>query len=197
MKRQSIVFLAVVATLLLGGIVMAQSVNGNTYTGCLDPGGTIIHVAIGDQPAKACAPGHTQISWNETGPQGEQGPTGPQGPEGPAGPQGPEGPQGPAGGLQLQTVRIFGDSGEINPGQEVVYQAGPCPVDYRAISGGFQQAMNSPIPNTYLDLIYEAAVASGSPAQEYWQFKLANRTDQVADVLLLRFYVYCLGPIQP
>ena len=70
---------AVVAILLVAGAgaAFALSDNGNTYTGCLDPGGTIIHVAIGDQPAKMCAPSHTQISWNETGPAGPQGPAGP------------------------------------------------------------------------------------------------------------------------
>jgi hypothetical protein len=55
--------------------------------------GAITNVAIGHAPTKACKEGkETQITWSETGPQGDTGPAGPTGPTGPAGPQGEQGP---------------------------------------------------------------------------------------------------------
>ena len=68
-------------------------------------------VRIVSQPGK-CKRAEDPLSWNQTGPPGEQGPVGlpgpkgeqgsvgpagPQGEQGPAGPPGPQGPQGPPG----------------------------------------------------------------------------------------------------
>ncbi len=59
-------------------------------------------VRIVSQPGK-CKRAEDPLSWNQTGPPGEQGPAGPlgakgeQGPAGPPGPQGEQGPAGPAG----------------------------------------------------------------------------------------------------
>jgi hypothetical protein len=56
-------------------------------------------VRIVSESAK-CRRAEDPLSWNRTGPPGEQGPAGPLGPkgeQGPAGPPGPRGEQGPAG----------------------------------------------------------------------------------------------------
>jgi hypothetical protein len=55
------------------GLVSAQAV---TYTGCLNNGGNINKVAIGDSPSSPCKGNQLQISWNEEGPQGDPGPPG-------------------------------------------------------------------------------------------------------------------------
>ena len=47
-KSRIMVILAVLAILVLGGTVFAFATNGNTYTGCLGPGGNLTHVAISD-----------------------------------------------------------------------------------------------------------------------------------------------------
>ena len=64
------------------GFVSAQAV---TYTGCLDPGGSLKKIAIGNLPNTPCRGIEQQISWNEIGPQGPQGEPGPQGEQGPIG----------------------------------------------------------------------------------------------------------------
>jgi hypothetical protein len=50
----------------------AVTATNNTYTGCLQAG-TITNLAIGTAPTKACPNNAVQITWNQTGPQGEQG----------------------------------------------------------------------------------------------------------------------------
>jgi hypothetical protein len=105
--------------------VFGQGDGGDQYTGCLNKGGQIKNVAVGDQPLKPCRSNETEISWNETGPQGlsaygvalgegytgteadwlaslvgvqgEPGPKGDTGDQGPAGPAGPPGELGPQG----------------------------------------------------------------------------------------------------
>jgi hypothetical protein len=91
-----VVVLAAVMTMLGASLAIAGS-HGDVYTGCLTDGGNVHNVAIGNEPASACAGNQTQISWNETGPAGPSGTTGPQGPAGPQGLTGPQGPSGPAG----------------------------------------------------------------------------------------------------
>ena len=90
---------AVLVGLVLG-VGAAFATGGNTYTGCLTPGGNITNVAIGTEPAKECKGNSTQISWNEQGGQGiqgEQGGQGIQGEQGEQGIQGEQGEQGPQG----------------------------------------------------------------------------------------------------
>ena len=140
------------------GAVYAMTNGGNTYTGCLDPGGTIIHVAVGDEPLQNCAPSHTQISWNETGPEGPQGPAGPQGPEGPAGPQGsagptgpqgPEGPQGPAGGLSgYEVVRVV-RSVNAEPNSSSTGATATCPEGKVPLGGGASRIKGFPLLQLY------------------------------------------------
>lgn len=48
----TIAALALFAVMLMG----TDAVQANTWTGCVTPGGTIIHLAFGDSPAKPCGP---------------------------------------------------------------------------------------------------------------------------------------------
>lgn len=75
---------------LLSGPTLGRA-DADTYTGCLNSGGSITRVAIGTSPKGSCSPNETQISWNTAGPPGPAGPLGPAGPAGPAGPPGPAG----------------------------------------------------------------------------------------------------------
>ena len=92
MRRLATVVLSI-ALIVAGGVAFATS-GADTYTGCLTAGGKIISVAIGTDPANTCVGGQTQISWNETGPQGPAGPQGQTGPPGPSGLDGADGADG-------------------------------------------------------------------------------------------------------
>ena len=70
---------------LLGGFTPGRA-DAVTYTGCLNNGGEIKRVAIGNSPKGSCSGNEAQISWNSDGVPGPQGPPGPAGPAGPAGP---------------------------------------------------------------------------------------------------------------
>ena len=97
-----------VAAAMLGGLSAAPA-EATTYTGCLNSGGEIKRVAIGNVPKGSCSPNETQISWNSDGPAG------PPGPPGPAGPAGPAGPQGPAGILGFYRVTASFNCPEASP----------------------------------------------------------------------------------
>lgn len=143
MKRLGIV-VVVLAMVAVGGAALASS-PGDTYTGCLTTGGKIISVAIGSQPANDCVNQQTQVSWNETGPQGPPGPVGPQGAQGdpgPAGPQGdpgPAGPQGdpgPAGADGLGGYETVTVSEEVAPFEASGLAVAQCPAGKVATGGG-------------------------------------------------------------
>lgn len=80
-KTLSLVFLFMLAAAVLTGVAYGQD-SGMTYTGCLNAGGNINKVAIGNSPAKPCSGNQKMITWNAVGPQGPEGPTGPEGPPG-------------------------------------------------------------------------------------------------------------------
>ena len=66
--RRTLILFSVVALGALGGVSVAATGSddgGNTYTGCLNKGGVITNVAIGDQPLKSCAANQVRISWSE------------------------------------------------------------------------------------------------------------------------------------
>jgi hypothetical protein len=90
--------LAAVGVFLLRATIPAP--NGVIY-GCYNKSGGAVRVI--DNDVTTCNSNETQLTWNQTGPQGPIGPqgpqgvTGPQGPSGPLGPQGLTGPQGPSG----------------------------------------------------------------------------------------------------
>lgn len=109
----------------LGAVALGDGhVDGPSYTACLTRGGQLVHVAIGDAPARRCAKDSTAISWNSAGTQGPAGPQGPAGvpgdpgpagEPGPVGPQGATGPQGPSGpqGEAADPARIAALEAEI------------------------------------------------------------------------------------
>ena len=142
----SVVLLVVIA----GGAALAAS-SGDTYTGCLTPGGTIIKVAIGASPAGNCTGQQTQITWSETGPSGPVGPQGPAGPQGPVGPQGatgatgsagpagavgPAGPQGPEGPSGMSGWEIVTDTATAAGLDIMVAESVSCPVGKIVVGGG-------------------------------------------------------------
>ena len=185
--------IALVLSLVVGaGAVYAMTNGGNTYTGCLDPGGTIIHVAIGDQPAQACAPSHTQISWNETGPQGAQGPAGPQGPEGPAGPQGEPG--------TASSISFYQNPGDkftdvdLQPG-EVYIKTAVCDAGDILIGGGsFQGSVKKAgtSENAWITLLDQRIDTSGE-----FKVRWVNQNDFVVNLLLPNAYAYCIEQVAP
>src|SRR5260370_26571351 len=60
--------------------------------------GSTGHVRVIDKQAGAsCLVAETELSWNQTGPQGATGPAGPTGATGATGPAGPTGPTGATG----------------------------------------------------------------------------------------------------
>ena len=125
--------LPVAAAVILGlvGASAAAAADGDTYSGCINPTGYLVNVAIGDEPSKPCNGDATQIQFNQTGPQGPQGGIGPQGAQGEpgaAGPQGEIGPQGLPGEVGPQGPQgepgAAGPQGEIGP-QGLPGEVGP------------------------------------------------------------------------
>jgi type VI secretion system secreted protein Hcp len=94
--------------------------NNITVNGVTEPPGTLrvidpslphtlpVRGASLPNPAAVCEQEETQITWNQSGPQG---PTGPQGPAGPAGSPGANGGQGAAGGQGAQGAPLIGSTG--------------------------------------------------------------------------------------
>ena len=67
--------------LLAGGLALAQG-QGDTYSGCINPNGNLVNVAVGAEPDAPCNKNATRITWNETGPRGPKGARGEPGPRG-------------------------------------------------------------------------------------------------------------------
>ena len=98
--------LAAVAVVVAAGFgYAAVAAENQTYTGCLQSG-ALTNIAIGETPFKACPKNATQVSWSQTGPQGERGlqgipgipgEKGEKGDKGDPGLQGLRGEQGPPG----------------------------------------------------------------------------------------------------
>jgi hypothetical protein len=82
------------ATTVAGAVAQPDEPEANVYTGCLNPGGQLKSVAIGDQPLKACEINETEISWSMTGPQGPPGVDGTDGVDGVDGTNGVDGVDG-------------------------------------------------------------------------------------------------------
>jgi hypothetical protein len=149
MRRASVIVLATIA-LVAGGTALAAG-GPDTYTGCLTPGGKIVKIAIGSDPAGDCTGQQTQVSWNETGPEGPAGPqgpaglqgrVGPQGDPGPQGrpglqgPQGPVGPQGPAGPSGMSGWEIVQHSTRADGFDTRVSVTVECPAGKVVVGGG-------------------------------------------------------------
>jgi Collagen triple helix repeat (20 copies) len=95
--RWPLAAVAAVAVVSVGGYAYASTTETNqVYTGCLKAG-LLSNVAIGADPSAPCKNGAEEITWSQTGPQGDTGATGPTGPAGPKGDTGLTGATGPAG----------------------------------------------------------------------------------------------------
>jgi len=88
---------AAVVTVFIGGVVVHATIpapNG-VITTCYAKSGGAVRVI--DSSVTNCGKSETQLTWNQSGPQGPIGPPGPQGVAGPTGAQGVAGATGPAG----------------------------------------------------------------------------------------------------
>lgn len=68
MKKRT-VFLVVailLAILVVAGMGLAKGEKEEKYTGCLNSGGEIKNVAVGDRPLKPCSTNETEISWDKS-----------------------------------------------------------------------------------------------------------------------------------
>lgn len=135
--------LALVIGALGVGIASGQS-TGGTYTGCLQPSGKLVKVAVGTEPSGPCRGSAVEISWNQTGPQGApgaQGQPGPQGPPGADGERGPRGVQGSPGVLGFYT-RSVDISASLND-DEYTDGTAVCDTGDVATGGGFDRYTSS------------------------------------------------------
>lgn len=71
LKRKEILsfLVSVIAVVAFSGVAYGE-MHGMTYTGCLNNGGNINKVAVGESPAKPCEDDQMQISWNAEGQPG-------------------------------------------------------------------------------------------------------------------------------
>lgn len=124
---------AVAALLAGGGATLAFAstpTTPTTFQGCLSRTvGAVYNVHLNPATAPRCLSHDTQISWNQTGPQGvpgTAGATGPAGAAGVAGPQGlkgdtgAQGPKGDTGATGLQGPK--GDAGAAGPSNAAAYR---------------------------------------------------------------------------
>ncbi len=86
---------AVAVVVAVGYGYAAITAADQVYTGCLQSG-AISNVAVGTDPLKSCGKNAVQISWNQTGPQGQTGATGAPGATGETGATGAPGGVGSA-----------------------------------------------------------------------------------------------------
>lgn len=63
---KKLISLMLVLTLLVGGSVIMVMAQGEpeSFTGCLTTGGSLVKLAVGDEPASPCTYGQMEISWN-------------------------------------------------------------------------------------------------------------------------------------
>lgn len=108
---------ALVALLLAPSVVLANTPDESTLTGCVDKTwGRPRYVRLIEPRWESCNAWEAQVTWNRRGPTGPQGPQGPQGmmgldgPMGPAGVDGLPGPQGPRG-----ETGAVGPQGPVGP----------------------------------------------------------------------------------
>jgi hypothetical protein len=121
-RRRRVFALAAVAAAAIGVAAgygyTAITATNQAYTGCL-LNGSILNVAIGNAPSKACQNNAVQISWSQTGPTGVTGSTGPTGATGPQGLPGNNGTNGADGATGATGLRglpgINGTDGATGP----------------------------------------------------------------------------------
>lgn len=108
LTRKSVIILAACGLIAAGGasfgaVQAFASIpdSGGVIHGCYKPksDGSNAPLGVIDTALSggSCPAGNSQLTWNQTGPQGPAGPTGATGPQGPTGDTGATGPQGPQG----------------------------------------------------------------------------------------------------
>ena len=97
----------------------SEAAASDVYTGCVGPGGNLIHVAVGMEPKKPCKGPFTEVTWNEAGP---------------AGPPGLDGQDGVSGWQVIEVTQIF-SSWAAN---EVKTINATCPSGKKLLGGGVQ-----------------------------------------------------------
>lgn len=61
--------LAVAVLFVAGGVALVTGqADSQKFTACLTAGGALVSVALGDDPARPCSFGQTEVSWNQEGP---------------------------------------------------------------------------------------------------------------------------------
>ena len=80
MKQSRIQTVTTLVITLVGSSLMGSAVAygqtqqmSNMLTGCIGPGGDLIHVAAGQEPLRSCPPSHVQKTWALSGEQGPPG----------------------------------------------------------------------------------------------------------------------------
>ena len=154
-----------IATVVRAGIPGGDGLIHGCYSGngATATNGTQLNVV---DSGSSCAKGQTEISWNQTGPQGPAGaagaagPAGPAGSTGPAGAQGPAGPQGPAGVSGYQQASRSGYVGPLS----YLYLDVWCPSGKMPLGGG---ASTEP-GNNSLQIVDSRPLATG------WEIRFWN-----------------------
>ena len=166
----------------------AASANDIQYTGCLNRGGNIHQVAVGEVPAKPCPGNSVQISWNAEGPSGRPGEPGEPGEQGQPGEPGPPGTDGTS-----CTVVDTPDGANIicEDGSAAMVQNGePGPPGAAADLCDLEARIHDVVPNFLLSpscggpVVLEPPVLTGAqvfvPSQAYLDL-LNALTDQLDD----------------
>jgi hypothetical protein len=80
MKQSCIQTVTTLVIALVGSSLMGSAIAygqtqqmSNMLTGCIGPGGDLIHVAAGQEPRSSCPPSHVQKTWALSGEQGAPG----------------------------------------------------------------------------------------------------------------------------
>ncbi len=158
MKTRAFIIGGITAVLLTGGAVAYSAIpdsDDGEIHGCRNNLTGSLRV-IDDQAGQNCSPGQTEITWNQTGPQGIPGP---------AGPQGETGPQGEPGESGLGLPQWSLDTVSVHPLQERLVKS-PCNDGETLVSGGGGGlALGSPV-----------VVLSSSPVDNNtaWELRVKN-----------------------
>jgi hypothetical protein len=130
--------------------------------------------------ATRCPVGFTELTFNQTGPQGPAGPAGPQGATGPQGPAGPTGPQGPAGvgpAWSATDARMYGLGTEAAVFADVHLPAGAYAVTGKVqASVGSLAITNNGVP-THGDATVACALKSSAQTQPLDSAQMSDNPD--------------------
>jgi hypothetical protein len=146
-------FVALAALSVFAGIAYAAIPDGGVFTACKSNAtGTIrlIDKSLpGTSPLSKCTRVETEISWNQTGPQGAKGDPGIQGEAGPQGEPGPQGALGPPG-VSGGAGKLFTGSNSVSvngyAGQVIDVPLGSLPAGNYALTAIVEADVSSSVP---------------------------------------------------